>query len=472
DRDFATPSPQPPGPGVQKQKEFSKSLSTYLSELDFYINDGYLNEAEKLAAGLKEIYPDNKELAAKIGRLSKAKSAGTKPAPAKGEYFDLDADIISLDSAQEDNDRHKDNTEFIFPPQGGPEELEEPGGMEMPLFEPLPDMGVPSSNDDLDSPFQIEGSISEESQSFKEYTDSKIGLKVGNLEPPHLERDSDLDSLDFEIEVEEPVEENDFPGPEIDKDILIQSPSVSHREKSGDLSDSRSSSGIQDLDLDNIMEHGGEFGGGDMDTESPFKEIGGSDMGFEPEEDLLEGEALFLEEAFFDLENNTNQELEAISFWLKEVEKQRTSTIEKNMMEIFDEFKKGVDEKIGHEDYDTRYNLGIAYKEMGLLEEAIHEFQISSRHPAKFFDSAGLLGLCFREKGMFSEAVNWFEQALEAPGRKDEEYLAVSYELVITYKLQEDYPSAKKAAEGILRVNPGYRDIAALYEEIKRKRVI
>ncbi|HLP60866.1 MAG TPA: tetratricopeptide repeat protein, partial [Candidatus Deferrimicrobium sp.] len=221
-----------------------------------------------------------------------------------------------------------------------------------------------------------------------------------------------------------------------------------------------------------IMEHGGEFGDGDMETDSPFKEIGGSDMGFEPEEDLLEGEALFLEEAFFDLENNTNQELEAISFWLKEVEKQRTSTIEKNMMEIFDEFKKGVDEKIGHEDYDTRYNLGIAYKEMGLLEEAIHEFQISSRHPAKFFDSAGLLGLCFREKGMFSEAVNWFEQALEAPGRKDEEYLAVSYELVITYKLQEDYHSAKKAAEDILRVNPGYRDIAALHEEIKRKRVV
>ncbi|HLP44480.1 MAG TPA: tetratricopeptide repeat protein, partial [Candidatus Kapabacteria bacterium] len=205
DRDFDTPSPQPPIPEVQKQKEFSKSLSTYLSELDFYINDGYLNEAEKLAAGLKEIYPENKELAAKIGRLSKAKAAGAKPAPSKGEYLDLDVDMISLDSAQEDNDRHRDNTEFIFPPQVGPEEAEEPGGMEMPHFEPLADMGVQSSIDDLDSPFQIEGSVSEESQSFKEYTDSKIGLKVGNLEPPHIERDSDLDGLDFEIEVEEPA---------------------------------------------------------------------------------------------------------------------------------------------------------------------------------------------------------------------------------------------------------------------------
>ncbi|MCU0289826.1 MAG: tetratricopeptide repeat protein [Acidobacteria bacterium] len=322
-------------------------------------------------------------------------------------------------------------------------------------------------SDDENSPFQIEGSISEESQSFQEYTDSKVGLKMGNL----IQSSQGDYDLDFEIEVEEPNENKDFPQHDFDKDILIQSPSVNPREKSGELSDSRTSSGIQDLDLDKIMEDGGDFGDdSDLETESPFKEIGGSEIAFESEEDLLEGEPLFIEEAFFDLENNSAQELEAIAFWLKEVEKQRTSTIERNMMEIFDEFKKGVDEKIGHEDYDTRYNLGIAYKEMGLLEEAIHEFQISSRHPAKFFDSAGLLGLCFREKGMFSEAVNWFEQALEAPDRKDEEYLAVSYELVITYKLQEDYLSAKNAAESIMRINPGYRDIAAIYDEIKRKR--
>ena len=108
--------------------------------------------------------------------------------------------------------------------------------------------------------------------------------------------------------------------------------------------------------------------------------------------------------------------MSAIKYWVEELQKQRTSTIEKNMMEIFKEFKKGVDEKIGQEDYDTRYNLGIAYKEMGLIEEAIHEFLISSKHPLKFFDSAGLLGICFREKGMMDESIGWFEKALATPG--------------------------------------------------------
>ena len=40
-------------------------------------------------------------------------------------------------------------------------------------------------------------------------------------------------------------------------------------------------------------------------------------------------------------------------------------------------FKKGVEEQAGREDSDTHYNLGIAYKEMGLLDEAIAEFLLT-----------------------------------------------------------------------------------------------
>ena len=113
------------------------------------------------------------------------------------------------------------------------------------------------------------------------------------------------------------------------------------------------------------------------------------------------------------------------------------------MMEIFQAFQKGVDEKIGQEDFDTRYNLGIAYKEMGLIEEAIHEFLIAAKHPLKFFDAAGLLGICFRDQGMFEESINWFERALESHDRKEDDYKAVKYELILTARLKEDYLYAK-----------------------------
>ncbi|HNX97915.1 MAG TPA: tetratricopeptide repeat protein, partial [Candidatus Aminicenantes bacterium] len=219
--------------------------------------------------------------------------------------------------------------------------------------------------------------------------------------------------------------------------------------------------------LDQLLSPGDEKGtSGDL----PFGDISGQEILLESEEDYLKGEGLLIDEdRFFDLERLVPEELAAIQSWVDELEKQRTSTIEKNMMEIFREFKKGVDEKIGREDYDTRYNLGIAYKEMGLIEEAIHEFLISAKHPLKVFDSAGLLGICFRDKGMLDEAINWFEKALGTPDRKEEEYKAVKYELVLTARLKEDFPYAMKLASDILKQDPTYRNIREISDEMKAR---
>ncbi|MCP5106283.1 MAG: tetratricopeptide repeat protein [bacterium] len=554
-----------------KADGLSKSLSTYLSELDFYINDHYFGEAERMIQDLKSKFPGNKELLERADRLNKARAVDTDAGKSDGdtlgsEFVDLQMDMMSEEPAKAPPaTAPKEYTEPIVEMAGGvddfiiergsgeatggsgaeirldepeepmelklstsddafllsdqPEEMQLEVNLEEPVgigFADVSDLEASSSAVDLpgeglleddfltpvpadtadtsgaeaapaapapvedelfgDAPFEIERDIAEESHSVQEHEDSKVGMKVPDIqsrddEQVKIERNefNEVDDMEFEIEVEEPVEEEILPDIEIDKEQLIQSPSVDPRERSGDSIDERSASGIEDLnlDLDSVMMMDEQEPARGR-SESPFKEIGTTDLGYESDEDLLDGEPLFLEEAYFEIEKNAPDELEAILFWLKEVEKQRTSTIEKNMMEIFDEFKKGVDEKIGHEDYDTRYNLGIAYKEMGLLEEAIHEFLISSKHALKFFDSAGLLGMCFREKGMFSEAVTWFEKAAEVPDRKLEEYLAVKFELVMTYRLQEDFLSAKRIAEDILRTDSGYRNIVEIYEELQR----
>ena len=81
------------------------------------------------------------------------------------------------------------------------------------------------------------------------------------------------------------------------------------------------------------------------------------------------------------------------------------------LADIFKEFKKGVDKQLGKEDYDTRYNLGIAYKEMGLIDEAIAEFQLAAKDEARVLECSSMLGICFLEKGMPKLAMKWFEQA-------------------------------------------------------------
>jgi tetratricopeptide (TPR) repeat protein len=68
----------------------------------------------------------------------------------------------------------------------------------------------------------------------------------------------------------------------------------------------------------------------------------------------------------------------------------------------------------------TRYDLGRAYKEEGLLDEAIAAFTLAARDESRVVDCSSMLGLCFIEKGMSDEAVTWFERALQAVGLREE----------------------------------------------------
>jgi tetratricopeptide (TPR) repeat protein len=499
---------------VSKEEDQSKSLASYLSELDFYINDRYFGDAEKLIEGLKKKYPDSKELLARIEKLNsekqtQAKSEAKEKKPEK-EKFDLKVNLPpdqlekrEKESVESENEAKIDDFVVDMPLPGDPlleADSNSKTGIEMPIIEEslevdlkqeeiseseesqtnsgIIDLGesdepveipleeeVKEDKEDKDE-FEISRSISEESIQVQEHEDSKaidkVDVKPPKPEPEKKEEFSELEGIDFEVEVDEPKKPEELPPMEIDKDELVQPATGDAKMDSREVS--KSFLEIESLDLDNVFKEESSA----RDLESPFKDISGPDLSLDDsEEDLLQDEAVFIEEAYFETENAVEGELESFKFWLKEVEKQRTSTIEKNMIEIFDEFKKGVDEKIGQEDYDTRYNLGIAYKEMGLLEEAIHEFLISSKHPSKFFDSAGLLGMCFREKGLYAEAINWFERASQIPDRKKEEYLAIKFELVLTFRLQEDYKSAKKMAEEIIQVNPDFRGIHDIFEDIK-----
>jgi len=227
---------------------------------------------------------------------------------------------------------------------------------------------------------------------------------------------------------------------------------------------------FDELEVNEKLLIGFEEDSGKKEGESSFQEVGADIFEMEDSSDeILQEEVNFFdEEQFYSLSNNAREEIASIRDWIKELQKQKTSTVEKNMMEIFEEFKKGVNEKIGNEDFDTRYNLGIAYKEMGLIDEAIHEFLISSKSEEKFFDSAGLLGICFREKGMHSEALTWFKKALNYGGRKKDEYLSIKYEMLHIYLAGNDRTAAVELARDIIKQNPDFRDVSKILDRIQR----
>jgi len=109
------------------------------------------------------------------------------------------------------------------------------------------------------------------------------------------------------------------------------------------------------------------------------------------------------------------------------------STVEDGFESIFSDFKKGVSATLGEGDYETRYDLGIAYHEMGLYDDAIGEFRVCLDSDARRFDSLHLMGVCARELSRFSDAVNHLEQALALPDIPIERLAGVYFDLAATH---------------------------------------
>ncbi len=149
------------------------------------------------------------------------------------------------------------------------------------------------------------------------------------------------------------------------------------------------------------------------------------------------------------------------------------------LKEVFDEFRAELGE-MGAEDEDleTHYNLGIAFREMGLLEEAISEFQkvAKANERGRAFrytmQCCTLLGLAFMEKGQPAIAAIWYERALQVPGNDPESTLALRYDLGVAQESAGEPEAALKSFSQVYAMNIDYRGvaerIAALQKPIRR----
>ncbi|HXK12183.1 MAG TPA: tetratricopeptide repeat protein [Vicinamibacteria bacterium] len=140
-----------------------------------------------------------------------------------------------------------------------------------------------------------------------------------------------------------------------------------------------------------------------------------------------------------------------------------------SLADIFREFQKGVDKQLGKEDYETRYNLGIAYKEMGLVDEAIAEFQLAAKDGARLLECASMLGICFVEKGMPKLAVKWFEKGLSTPGRTEDEYKGIRYDLADALEQAEEPGDALARFEEVYGQDASFRDVADRIERLRQR---
>ncbi len=126
----------------------------------------------------------------------------------------------------------------------------------------------------------------------------------------------------------------------------------------------------------------------------------------------------------------------------------------------FEEIFKELKENSGPSAVDPNfnYNLGVASREMGFMEDAIEQFRIALEKDQNPFEAATMLGLSYKETEQWENAIQSFQKALRMEGIPREKILEVKYELGLIYKQQ----GKKEEALGLLReisaVNTKFRE--------------
>jgi tetratricopeptide (TPR) repeat protein len=117
-------------------------------------------------------------------------------------------------------------------------------------------------------------------------------------------------------------------------------------------------------------------------------------------------------------------------------------------------------------DADTHYDLGLAYKEMGLHDEAIKAFEKVIRAPGREVQCRVMIGMCQREQGNPNEAIHEFKQGLHA-NPSDRERLSLYYEIGMTYEAMGDEGEALYYFEAVLKRDPNFADTSGRAEHLR-----
>jgi tetratricopeptide (TPR) repeat protein len=158
--------------------------------------------------------------------------------------------------------------------------------------------------------------------------------------------------------------------------------------------------------------------------------------------------------------------------WLRDTEPARSTRMQvespkptgdeqADFEELLRRFKRGVAENVEAEDYDAHYDLGVAYKEMGLVDEAIAQFQKALRGPEHRVRSYEALGQCFVEKQQYPIAAALLQRATEVPGSDDQQLVGVLYLLGFATEHMGRPAEALAYYLRVFAVDIEFRDVAA-----------
>jgi tetratricopeptide (TPR) repeat protein len=134
--------------------------------------------------------------------------------------------------------------------------------------------------------------------------------------------------------------------------------------------------------------------------------------------------------------------------------------------QVFAKFKEGVRAQVAESDSSTHYDLGVAYKEMGLLPDAISEFEIAAREPKIECMCCAMVGMIFLEQGDLEKAAEAYVRGLSASQKTIDQEMSLYYDLGTVYEMKGSASEALYYFKKIARRDPGYRDVRERIEAL------
>jgi tetratricopeptide (TPR) repeat protein len=164
--------------------------------------------------------------------------------------------------------------------------------------------------------------------------------------------------------------------------------------------------------------------------------------------------------------------------WLRETEAPRDTRMvvpeaepsgdeEADFADMLRKFKQGIAENVAVEDYQSHYDLAIAFKEMGLVDEAIAEFQKALGSPANRLPTYEALGQCFLEKNQFKLAASILNRGLHENASEDQ-LVGILYWLGRAAELQNNPAEALGYYQRVFVLDIQFRDIADRMSAVER----
>ena len=136
--------------------------------------------------------------------------------------------------------------------------------------------------------------------------------------------------------------------------------------------------------------------------------------------------------------------------------------------DMLEKFKAGVAANVDDEDFDSHYDLGIAYKEMGLIDEAIAEFQKALRGATHRIRAYEALGQCFIDRNDFETAITVLGRALREPGMEDEDLIGVLYLLGYASEGSKKPRDAAAYYQRVFAIDIDFRDVSKRLKQMTK----